>query len=306
MIRYVIKRILFLIPILLGASLIIFSIMRLVPGDPARLALGFLAPEEEIVRLREELGLDKPIYIQYLIWLWKALHGDLGRSIMSHRPVLLDIIPRYIATLQLTTAGMCVALFVGITTGVVAATRRSTIFDGLSMAIALLGVSMPTFWLGLLLMLIFSVKLGLFPAGGMGGVEHLVLPALTLGAFAAALIARTTRTSMLEVLSQDYIRTAEAKGLAQRVVVYRHALKNALIPIITVVGIQFGILLGGAVFTETVFSWPGIGRLLVEAILTRDYPLIQGTILVIAASYVIVNLITDLLYALADPRIHYE
>ena len=255
--------------------------------------------------IRSSLGLDRPLPIQYLSWLGNVLRGDLGRSARTHRPVTQELRLTIPATVELTLSATVIAVLIGVAAGTTAAVRRNSIFDYSSMVVALLGVCTPSFWLGLMLMLLFAVKLDLFPTTGRGGLENLVLPAVTLGAGAAAIIARVTRSSMLEVLGMDYIRTAHSKGLSTRAVVLHHAVKNALIPVITVIGLEFGYLLAGAVVTETVFAYPGVGWLLVEAIGFRDYPVIQGALLLLALQFALVNLVVDVLYAFSDPRITY-
>ena len=334
MLSYIIKRVLGVIPVLLCVSMLVFGFLRLIPGDPALIMLGERATPENIARVREQLGLNKPLHEQYLTFLGNALRGDLGRSVLRQEPVTQEIIRRFPATIELALSAMLIALLVGIPAGVISAVRRGSWFDAGSMLVALTGVSMPIFWLGLMMIFLFAVVLHVLPTGGRldAGVKftsitnlmlvdtllrgnipvffqalrHLALPALALGTIQMAIIARMTRSSMLEVLSQDYIRTAHAKGLKERIVVIRHALRNAWLPIITVVGLQTGRLLSGAILTETVFSWPGIGRWLVDAIYTRDYPIVQGVTLFIALIFVGVNLLVDILYALVDPRIRFE
>jgi peptide/nickel transport system permease protein len=305
MLRYILRRLLYMTPILFGVSLVIFLMLHLVPGDPARLVAGLDATQEDVKIIRSSLGLDRPLPVQYLSWLGNVLHGDLGRSTRTHRPVTQELRLTFPATVELTLSATLVAVLIGVAAGTTAAVRRNSIFDYSSMVVALLGVCTPSFWLGLMLMLVFAVKLDLLPTTGRGGLENLVLPAVTLGAGAAAIIARVTRSSMLEVLGMDYIRTAHAKGLATWTVVLRHAVKNALIPVITVIGLEFGYLLAGAVVTETVFAYPGVGWLLVEAIGFRDYPVIQGALLLLALQFALVNLAVDVLYAFVDPRISY-
>jgi peptide/nickel transport system permease protein/oligopeptide transport system permease protein len=295
-----------MIPLLLGVSALIFVLIRLIPGDPAELLASQWATEEDIALVRKAWGLDQPILVQYWIFLRNLLRGDLGRSVASGTPVSIELLSRYPATLLLAATSTSVAVTVGVIAGVVSATRPYSWLDSLAMVLALVGVSMPAFWSGLMLILVFSVILGWLPAGGMGSVRHIVLPAVTLGTVAAGIIARQVRSSMLDVLAQDYVRTARAKGASERIVVYRHALKNALIPVVTIVGLQFGTLLGGSVVVETVFAWPGMGRLLVDAILTRDYPVIQAAVLLFATTFALINLGVDLLYAALDPRIRYE
>ncbi len=295
------------IPVLLGISVIVFLMMHIVPGDPARMMLGELAVQEDaITNLRHQLGLDQPLPVQYWRFLTGALQGDLGRSILENQPVARMIWQSLPSTAELTLAGLGIALALGGVLGITAAVRQNTWVDHASMVLALWGVSMPTFWMGLLLIFLFSLKLGWLPATGQGGLIRLIMPAFTLGYVAAAVIARLVRSSMLEVLRQDYVRTAQAKGLAPRLVVYRHALRNALIPVITVLGLQFGALLGGSVIIETVFSRPGIGRLAVTSILSKDFQVTQGTVLMSAVFYTLVNIMVDLAYALVDPRIRYD
>ncbi len=294
-------------PVLLGISVLVFLMMHVVPGDPARMMLGELAVQQEaITNLRHQLGLDQPIPVQYWRFLTGALHGDLGRSILENQPVARMIWQSLPSTAELTLAGLGIAVLLGGVLGITAAVRQNTWVDTASMVLALWGVSMPTFWMGLLLIFLFSLKLGWLPATGQGGLLRLIMPAITLGYVAAAVIARLVRSSMLEVLRQDYVRTARAKGLANRLVIYRHALRNALIPVITVLGLQFGALLGGAVIIETVFSRPGIGRLAVTSILSKDFQVTQGTVLMSAVFYTLVNIMVDLAYALIDPRIRYD
>jgi ABC-type dipeptide/oligopeptide/nickel transport system permease component len=307
MLAYVRGRLIAAVPVVLGVSIAVFLMLHLVPGDPISVMFADSPlPPEQIAMLRQQLGLDDPLPVQYARFIGKAVQGDLGRSIRTNRPVLQEILNQLPSTIQLTVAAMGVAVLVGMVLGCLAALGRNTWLDGVSMAVALLGVSMPSFWLGLMLIFLFSVALGWLPATGEGGLERLIMPALSLGLFAAAVIARLTRSSMLEVLGQEYVRTARAKGLRERVVVIRHALRNALIPVVTMVGLQAGILLSGAVVTETVFSRQGLGRLIVNGILAKDFPLVQGAVLFTALIYVLVNLAVDLAYAWVDPRIHYE
>lgn len=293
-----------LIPVLFGVSLIVFSIMQLTPGDPALLALGEFAPPEQLERLREQLGLNDPPHIQYIRWVTRAVQLDLGESIRSKRPVVEEIAARLPATGELALYAVTLAALIGIPVGVISATKPNSFLDNIVTVIALAGVSMPVFWQGLMLIIFFSVNLGVLPASGrLGGWEHLVLPVITLGTSAAASITRMTRATMLEAIQQDYVRTARAKGLAERAVVFRHTLRNALIPVVTIIGLELGGLLAGAVVTETLFAWPGIGRLAVDAIRTKDFPLIQGVIMTFAVVYVAVNLVVDLIYAFLDPRL---
>jgi peptide/nickel transport system permease protein len=314
MITYIIRRLFFMIPVLLGVSFIVFASIRWVPGGPAVAIAGELATPAMIARVERELGLDRPILIQYGNYLWRAIQGDMGRSIKSGVQVTDEIARRLPRTLALATTSLVVSAVIGIPIGIFSATRPNSWFDGGSMTFALLGVSMPIFWLGLMLMIFFAVLLprwlGLpgpvLPPTGTGTWQHFVMPTIALAANSMAIQARMTRACMLEVLRQDYVRTARSKGLIERLVIYRHALRNAWLPIVTILGLQFGTLLGGAVITETVFAWPGIGRLLVESIGFRDYPVIQGAILVITVGFVLTNLLVDVLYAYLDPRIQYS
>ncbi|MCL0096286.1 ABC transporter permease [Thermodesulfovibrionales bacterium] len=310
MLTYIIRRLGLMVFIMLGVSVITFSMIHLVPGDPAEVIAteryGEEITAETIEHVRRELGLDQPVYVQYARWLINVLQGDLGYSFRTDRPVLDEILTRLPATIQLALAGMLVALIIAIPVGIVSATRQYSAVDNISMFGALLGVSMPNFWLGLLLIMFFSVHLGWLPVFGHGGIEHLILPAVTLGTGMAAITTRLIRSSMIEVLKADYIRTARAKGLKEKVVIYKHALKNAMIPVVTIVGLQFASLLEGAVIVEVIFAWPGIGRLLVDSIFARDFMLIQGCILFIAAMFVLVNLLVDISYAYLDPKIRYE
>ncbi len=303
--RYILRRLLYTVPTLLGVTLAIFLLVRVIPGDPARLVAGLLATNEEVERLREELGLTRPLYAQYFIFLQGVLSGNLGLSAVTRTPAIIEIGSRFGATFTLAITSIVLATALGVVAGVSSAASHNSVVDYAVMVVALAGVSIPVFWLGIMLMLVFAVHLHWLPAGGYGGPPHLVLPALALAAFSIAIIARITRSSLLETLGMDYVRTAQAKGLPLRSVIYQHALRNALIPVITVVGLQFGTLLGGAVLTETTFAWPGLGRLLVSAITARDYPVIQGIVLIFATLFVLVNLAVDVLYAYVDPRIHY-
>ena len=307
MLHYIERRLVFSIPILVLISVIVFAIMHILPRDPVKIMLSGQPVSGDVVeRLREEYGLDKPLYRQYLDFAGGAITGDLGNSIRTNRPVLDEIITQLPSTLQLALAAMLIAISIGVVSGVLAAIRQGTWVDAGSMLFALIGVSMPGFWLALLLMLIFSFRLGWFPSVGSGSLRHLVLPAIVLGVGEAGVIARMVRANMVEVLRQEYVTVARAKGLAYRTVIVRHALRNALIPVVTVLGLQFGFMLGGAVIVETVFARPGIGRLAVDSILAKDYPMVQGVVLFSAVIYVFVNLIVDISYAWFDPRIHYE
>jgi peptide/nickel transport system permease protein len=304
--RLILSRLATGVPTLLAVSLCVFAIVRLIPGDPARLLAGDFATEQLVDELRQRWRLSDPLPVQYAAYLGGVLRGDLGRSIATSTPVLPELVERFLRTLQLAVAGMAVAAVVGIAAGLVSAVRRATAVDYLATALALTGISTPIFWSGLILILIFSVTLEWLPAGGSGSPRHLVLPAVSLGLFGAGVLARQTRSGLLEVLGQDFVRTARAKGLPERLVVAKHALKNALIPVVTVLGDQFGRLLGGAILTETVFSWPGMGRYLIESISQRDYPAAQGAILVFAAAVVLTNLVVDLSYGALDPRVRPE
>jgi peptide/nickel transport system permease protein len=304
--RYILKRLAMLIPVLFGVSIVSFSLLQIVPGDPAVLLAGEDANPEFIQAVRKEYGFDQPLYVQYFRFISRAVRGDFGISIRNREPVINLLKQRFAFTVQLSFLSILVAGLIGLVAGVVSATRQYSIFDNLSMVGALFGISMPIFWLGLLLMLVFSVQLRWLPAGGSGELRHLVLPAIALGAASAAVIARMTRASMLEIIRQDYIRTARANGIRELAVIYKHALKNAMIPVVTVFGLEFGYMLGGAVLTETVFSLPGIGRLMVEGIFQRDYAVVQGSMLLVAATFVLVNLVTDVAYAFFDPKIRYE
>lgn len=306
MLTYTGKRLLSIIPIILGITVISFLVIHLLPGDPAVALAGSDATDDAIQQIRQSYGLTKPLVIQYLDFMTKLSKGDLGISLFTRSPVSELLVQRYWVTMKLSLMAMIFSLLLGISAGVIAAKKQYSLFDNLSMLIALFGISMPIFWIGLLLMLLFSVKLPLFPAGGGTDFYTLVLPAFTLGASSAALVARITRASMLEVIRQDYVRTARANGVREFAITYRNCLKNAMIPITSVVGLQFGYLLGGAVLVEAVFSIPGIGKLLVDAIFERDYPVVQATMIVIAVSFVIVNLLTDVAYSYFDPRIRYK
>jgi len=306
MLTWILRRILAVVPVLFGVTLAVFSMLFLVPGDPVKMMLAeFVTNPDQVAQMRAQLHLDEPILKQYGRFVANAARGDLGVSIRSRRPVTTEIAENVASTAQLAAAAMLVAIAVGVPLGLLAALSRNSWLDVASMGTALLGVSMPSFWLGLLLIFVFSLHLAWLPATGGGDLAHLVLPAITLGTIAAAIIARLTRSSMLEVLGQDYVRTARAKGLGGFSVVVRHALKNALIPIITIFGLQFGNLLAGAVIVETVFSRPGLGRLIVGGILNKDFPLVQGTVLFVATVYVLINVLVDVAYAYADPRIRF-
>ncbi len=312
MLNYIVKRIILLIPTLLLVSIISFSLLYVIPGDPAETILtgpGGGANPEAVEEFRIEMGLDKPYHIQYINWLNNILHGNFGYSFRTDQPVLGPILSGFRATLKLAIASMIISLVISIPIGIIAAIKQYSLMDNVSMMGALFGVSMPNFWQGLLLILLFAVYLGWFPVAGYGDhgdLEHLVLPAITLGTSSAAITTRLMRSSMLETINQDYILAARAKGLSERVVIGKHALKNALIPVVTMAGLSFGYLLDGSVVVETIFAWPGIGKLTVDSIYNRDYPMIQGCILFVAIIYMVVNLFVDILYTYLDPRIRYE
>lgn len=306
MLRYVTARLAVTIPVAVGVTLAVFSMLFLIPGDPVKMMLSeFVTNPEQVEKMRSQLHLDEPFIKQYGRFLWGALHGDLGTSIRSRRPVTTEIFEVLPSTVQLAVSALAFSAPFGVTLGSVAAIQQNSWWDVGSMLVALLGVSFPSFWVGLLLIFVFSLHLGWFPATGGGGLAHLVMPAVALGLGAAAIIARLTRSSMLDVLRMEYMTTARAKGLATRAVILRHGLRNALIPIVTIFGLQFGNLLAGTVIIETVFGRPGVGRLLVGAILNKDFPLVQGVVFFVAMSYVLINLVVDIVYALIDPRVRY-
>lgn len=303
MYKYILKRILLLIPVILGVSFLVFTIMSFTPGDPAQLILGESAPKQAVEQLRLEMGLNDPFIVQYFRFVKNAMVGNFGQSYTTGRAVFGEIFSRFPNTLILAVLGTIIAICIGIPLGILSATRQYTLVDSISMIGALLGVSMPVFWLGLMLILTFAVNLRWLPSGGFTGFKSLILPSITLGVGSAAIITRMTRSSMLEVIRQDYIRTARAKGVSEKVVISKHALKNALIPVITVAGLQFGGLLGGAVLTESVYSWPGVGRMMVDAIRQKDTPMVLAAVIFLAITFSIVNLVVDILYAYVDPRI---
>jgi ABC-type dipeptide/oligopeptide/nickel transport system permease component len=306
MLRYLVRRLLLTIPVLVGVATLVFALIHLVPGDPAEAMLGDGAPQEEVVRLRHTLGLDRPLLVQYKSFLAGIVHGDLGTSFRYNTPVTTQIREKFPNTALLAVAAMLVAMLIAIPLGIVAAVYRGTIVDYGAMTLALLGICMPNFWLGPLLAILFAVRLGWLPVSGIGGLSHLVLPAVTLGAALAAILARMTRASVLEELRELYVLAARARGLSATRAIVRHAFRNSLIPIVTIIGLQFGAVLTGTIITESIFAWPGIGRLLIQAINFRDYPLVQGCILFISVTYVAMNLITDLTYGFLDPRIRFE
>ena len=305
MLHYVARRLVAAVPTLLGVSVVVFMMVRLLPGDPARIVAGLLATESDVEHIRHQLGLDQPAPAQYATFLTRLLHFDLGTSVRSGQPVTSEVLARLPWTIELAVTSIAVAAALGIGGGMLAALYHNQKLDSLVSAVMLFGISMPVYWFGLMLIAIFAIKLQWLPAAGSQDPGAWILPTLTLAAFSVALIARMTRSAMLDVLRADYVRTARAKGLVERVVVYGHALRNALLPIVTVVGHQFGTLLGGAVLTETVFGWPGMGQLLVDALFARDYPVVQGVVLTFSALFILVNLAVDLLYGVIDPRIHY-
>jgi peptide/nickel transport system permease protein len=299
---YLLRRVLQSVLVLFGISFVVFGILFLT-GDPALVLLPPDATAEDVAKFRKEMGFDQPFFVQYGRFLYGAIRGDFGQSVRHGEPAFALVMERMPATFELSGAALLIALCLAIPAGIVSAVRRNSVLDYVSTVIALLGQSMPTFWLGIMLILFFSVQLNLLPSSGRGGWEHMLLPAVTLGLFTTARITRLTRSGMLEVLSQDYIRTARAKGVANPPVVWKHALKNAAIPIVTIVGIELGTLLGGSVITETIFAWPGVGRLSVQAIYNRDYPVVQAAVFTLSATFVLVNLIVDVLYTYLDPRI---
>jgi len=306
MLRYALRRVLMTIPTVVVASAIVFLMLRFIPGDPAMLMAGEDPKPEVIQALRKQWGLEEPLPVQYLVFIKNVISGNLGISIRSALPVSYEISLRLPHTMLLSLVAMTLSIVIGILVGIISSTRPYSIVDNASMLVALIGVSAPAFWTGLMLMWLFAVRLGWLPAVGVGTLAHIVLPSITLTGFTTPILARQTRSSMLEVLRQDYIRTARSKGLSERAIVYGHAVRNAMIPVITVAGISFGRLLGGSIVTETVFAYPGIGKLLIDAIFARDYPIVQGTVLVYAVVFTFLNLLVDLTYAYIDPRIHYE
>lgn len=334
MLKYILKRLALLLPVILGVSILVFLVMHVFTTDPASIILGQHATAEQVANLREELGLNKSLYLQYFDFIGGVFKGSLGNSLITKTSVTGEILARFPATIELALAAIIIASIVGVIIGVISAVKQNSIVDYLSMIGALLGVSMPIFWLGLMLIVLFSVKLHWLPVSGRiqigmepahvtgfylldslitgnmaafkSALMHLTLPAVALASYSTAIIARMTRSTMLEIVKQDYIRTARAKGLFEKVVILKHALRNALIPITTVIGLQLGSLLGGAVLTETVFSWPGVGSYTIDAIMKSDYPVVQGAVMILAIVFVLVNLIVDLLYAYLDPRIKYS
>ncbi len=304
MIKYIFRRILLVIPVMIGVSFLVFTMIHFTPGDPVITILGETASQESIDQLREELGLNDPFLVQYFTYVRNiVVDQDLGRSYVTNRPVASEIISRYPNTLKLALLGVLVSISIGIPLGIISAVKQYTWIDNVAMFFALIGVSMPIFWQGILLIILFSVTLRILPSSGFNTWQQMILPALTLGTGSAAIVARMTRSSMLEVYRQDYIRTARSKGLGEFTVVVRHALRNTLIPVVTIIGLQFGFLLGGAIVTETIFSIPGVGRLMVDAIRQRDMLIVQGGVLVIAFTFSLINLFVDIMYAFLDPKI---
>ena len=306
MLRYFVRRVLLAVPVLLGVATLVFSLIHLVPGDPAQAMMGDGASPQDVAELRKSLGLDQPLLTQYGAFLRNAIKGDLGKSFRTGQPVTTMIVERIPATAELAVAAMIIAVLIAIPLGVVAAVWRGTAVDYSAMTFALAGVSIPNFWLGPLLAIVFAVELGWLPVSGRGTLGHLVLPAFSLGLALAAILARMTRASLLDEIGELYVRAARARGVSNTAAISRHALRNSMVPLLTIIALQFGAVLTGAVITETIFAWPGIGRLLIQSIGFRDYPMVQGCILLIAVTYVSVNLITDLMYGVLDPRIRYE
>lgn len=306
MARYLVRRLLLTVPVLVGVATLVFSLIHLVPGDPAQAMLGEGASPQDIAALRTRLGLDRPLVVQYGGFIAGLARGDLGVSLRTNQPVTSAIAERMPATFELAFAAMVLAVAFAIPLGIVSAVRHRTRVDHAAMTLALVGISIPNFWLGPLLAIVFAVELGWLPVSGRGTLAHLMLPAVTLAAALAAILARMTRASLLEELSELYVLAARARGTSRQRAVLRHAFRNSLIPVVTIIGLQFGAVLTGAIITETIFAWPGVGRLLIQSISFRDYPLVQGCILLIAATYVAMNLLTDLLYGVLDPRIRYE
>ena len=306
MLSFILRRLLLAIPTLFGVLVIVFLLLYVAPGDPVQEMVGERADPETVARLRAELRLDDPLHKQFVHYAGGVVQGDLGKSYITRRPIRQDIAERFPKTLQLAGAAMLLASIVGITIGILSARVPGGWFDRISLGVAYLGISFPVYWVGLILILVFAVMLRWLPPSGYGGIEYLILPALALGSRSIAFLARVTRSAMLDVLGSDFVRTARAKGQSERLVITRHALRNALIPIITVLGLDFGYYLTGSILTETIFSWPGLGRYVVNAISRRDLPAIQGSVLFLSVVFVLVNLITDLAYAKADPRVAYK
>ncbi len=306
MVSYIVKRIIHIIPVLWGITLVVFLIIHATPGDPATMMLGPDATSEQIEIIRRQMGLDRPLHIQYLTWLRGVVVGDWGTSVLDDRPVLTSLLRLFPNTFELLIASMIVTVGIGLPTGILSAVKRDSLFDQAGRAGALIGICMPNFWLGLMLMLLLAYRYPILPVSGRGTMAHLILPAITLGIPGAATVTRMCRSSMLDIIGQDYIRTARAKGVSERVVIYKHALKNSLIPVITIIGLQLGFRLGGTVIVETVFAYPGIGRFAYQRLLARDLPVIMGNLLLFAGMFCLVNLIVDLVYGFVDPRIRYD
>jgi peptide/nickel transport system permease protein len=306
MTRYLIRRLLLTIPVILGVATLVFALIHLVPGDPAQAMLGETAPQADVLKLRHSLGLDQPLLTQYRTFMTGLVRGDLGTSFRYNAPVTAQIREKLPNTATLAVAAMCFAILFAIPLGILAAVYRGTLVDHAAMTLALVGISMPNFWLGPLLAIVFAVRLGWLPVSGTGGLSHLILPAVTLGAALSAILARMTRASLLEELRELYVLAARARGFSGVRAVVKHAFRNSLIPIVTIIGLQFGAVLTGTIITETIFAWPGLGRLLIQAISFRDYPLVQGCILFISVTYVAMNLLTDLTYGFLDPRIRFD
>lgn len=304
--NYIAKRLLLTLPTLFGVVTLVFLVIHLIPGDPVEIMLGETAQQSDKEKLRADLGLDLPVPVQYFKFLSGLVQGDFGTSFHFRQPVFKLIINRVPATLELSLGALVIALLIAIPLGVLSAAKPYTFIDKGSLLLALLGVSMPNFWLGPILIIIFSINLGWLPVSGRGDLFHLILPAITLGTSMAAILTRMVRSSMLDILKEEYIKTARAKGLTEQIILLKHALRNALLPVITIIGLQFGSLLAGSIITETIFSWPGVGRLTIQAIVSRDYPLVQGCVMIIALGYVFINLLTDIVYVWIDPRIQYE
>lgn len=313
MLRFILRRVILVIPVCLGISILVFLLIHFVPGDPARVMLGLQANDEKVAQIHEQLGLDRPLAVQYVDWLWHLLRGDMGNSYLTGEGVVGAVLGRMPATLTLTVAAFLISLLIAVPMGLISGTRPYTGFDYGAMIFTQLGVAIPEFWLGIMLILIFSLHVGWVPPSGyvplwedpVDWFRHLILPAFTVGVINAAVLTRFLRSSMLEVMHQDFIRTARAKGVMRRDVVMVHALKNALIPTVTVIGLQFAFMLGGVVVVEVIFAWPGVGRLALDAIYRRDYPMVQGAVLAVALTFVLINLVVDILYAYLDPRIKY-
>lgn len=303
---YIAKRILQAVPVIIFVTIISFSLIHLAPGDPALMRAGQDATEAQVEQIREAMGLNLPLHQQYFDWVRGMFRGDLGRSLQDGRPVFPTLIQRMPATMMLVLASFIVSIVVGVPIGVLSAVRRNTILDAIARIFALLGLSMPNFWMGLMLILIFAYHLRMLPASGSGSILHLLMPGISLGLPSAALITRLTRSSLLEVFNEDYIRTAYSKGLRERMVIYKHALKNAMLPVVTIIGLQIGYRLGGSVIIESVFAYPGIGRFAYRRMLARDYPMIMGNLLIFAFTFILINLLTDILYGFLNPKIRYD